>query len=308
MNNNNKETTTILVTGSTGTVGSEVVKQLASISSSSGDNISIRAAVHSQNKTDRLKQFGNKRVEIVDLDYTKPETLAGALNKVDQIFLQTLPVPDITNMTSNLVKEAKKNDVKHIVKLSAMGANSEPRSTILRLHGKEEKIIEESGIPYTFLRPPAFMQNFITQFGYTIRTQNAFYVPAGDAKMSFVDSRDIAAIASKILINKNGGSQQHVNKAYDVTGRDALSYSQVAQILSSEVAKKISYVDVTEEDARKGMKQMGADDCFIDVMLELFRITRAGYGSQTTAAVEHIIGRKPISFAQFAKDYAEVLR
>lgn len=83
---------------------------------------------------------------------------------------------------------------------------------------------------------------------------------------------------------------------------------QVAEILSREVGKKISYIDVTEEDARKAMKQIGADDWFIDVMLELFRITRAGYGSQTITAVEHIIGRKPISFAQFAKDYAEVLR
>ncbi|MFL6418163.1 MAG: SDR family oxidoreductase, partial [Nitrososphaeraceae archaeon] len=216
MNNNNKETT-ILVTGSTGTVGSEVVKQLASsISSSSGDNISIRAAVHSQNKTDRLKQFDNETVEIVDLNYTKPETVAAALNKVDKLFLQTLPVPDIAYSTSNLVKEAKKNGVKYIIKLSAMGADSEPRSTILQLHGKEEKIIEESGISYTFLRPPAFMQNFITQFGYTI-TQNAFYVPAGDAKMSFVDSRDIAAVAVRILTNNNnGGSQQYVNKTYDV--------------------------------------------------------------------------------------------
>jgi uncharacterized protein YbjT (DUF2867 family) len=306
--NNNRETTTILVTGSTGTVGSEVVKQLISISPSSSSHHNIRAAVHSQNKADPLKQFGNKGVEIVDLDYAKPETVVGALNKVDKLFLQTLPVPDITDITSNLVKVAKKNDVKHIVKLSAMGADSEPGSTILRLHGKEEKIIEESGIPYTFLRPPAFMQNFITQFGHTIRTQNIFYVPAGDAKMSFVDTRDIAAIASKILTNNNGGSQQHVNKTYDITGSDTLSYSQVAQILSNEVGKKISYVDITEEDARKGMKQTGADDWFIDVMLELFRIIRAGYGSQTTTAFERIIGRKPISFVQFAKDYAEVLR
>jgi uncharacterized protein YbjT (DUF2867 family) len=59
-----------------------------------------------------------------------------------------------------------------------MGADSEPKSTILRLHGEEEKIIENSGIPYTFQRPPAFMQNFVTQFGHTIKTQNTFYVPA----------------------------------------------------------------------------------------------------------------------------------
>jgi uncharacterized protein YbjT (DUF2867 family) len=139
------------------------------------------------------------------------------------------------------------------------------------------------------------MQNFVTQFGYMIRTQNAFYVPAGNAKMSFVDARDLAAIAARILTN-NGASQQHVNKAYDITGSDSLSYNQVAEIFSSEVGKKISYRDITEEDARKGMKQMGADDWFVDVMLELFRITRRGYGSQTTTAVEQIIGRKPHIF------------
>lgn len=302
---NNRETT-ILVTGATGTVGSEVVKQLASISSSSGQN--IRAAVHSRNKVDKLKQFDNKGVEIVDLDYTNPETVADALTKVDKLFIQTLPVPNVTDISYNLVKETIKNGVKYIVKLSAMGADSEPRSTILRLHGKEEKIIEESGIPYTFLRPPAFIQNFVTQFGYTIRTQNAFYLPAGDGKVSFVDVRDIAAIAARILTNNNAGSQQHENKAYDITGDKALSYSQAAEILSDEVGKKISYIDIAEEDARKGMKQMGMEGWFIDVLLELFRIIRTGYGSQTTTAVEDIMGRKPISFAQFAKDYAEVFR
>lgn len=218
----------------------------------------------------------------------------------------TIPIPNITDISSNFIREAKKKDVKSIVKLSALGAGSEPTSTILRLHGMEEKIIQESGIPYTFLRPSAFMQNFVTQFGNTIKTQNAFYVPAEDAKMSFVDTRDIAAISSKILTS-NGVSQQYANKAYDITGSEALSYSQAAEFLSKEVGKEITYVDVTEEDARKGLKQMCADDWFIDVMLELFRINRAGYGSQTTTAVEHIMGRKPISFAQFAKDYAKLL-
>jgi uncharacterized protein YbjT (DUF2867 family) len=232
------------------------------------------------------------------------------LNKVDKVFLQTLPIPNLTDISSNLVNEAKKNGVKYIVKLSAMGASdSELGSTILRLHGEEEKIIEDSGIPYTFLRPPAFMQNFVTQFGRTIRTQNAFYVPAGDAKMSFVDARDIGATAARILTNNNnGGRNRYENKAYDITGQNALSYRQVADILSNEVGKKISYMNITEDDARNGMKQIGMGEWFINIMIELFRIIRAGYGSETTTAVEHITGRKPISFAQFAKDYAEAFR
>jgi uncharacterized protein YbjT (DUF2867 family) len=240
--------------------------------------------------------------------YTKPETIANALDKVDKLFLQTLLVPDMTDITSNLIKEVKRSDVKHIVKLSAMGADSEPESTVLRLHGEEEKIIEESGIPYTFLRPDAFMQNFLTQFGYTIRTQNAFYAPAGDSKLGFVDARDIAAIAARILTKNNGGGRQHLNKAYDITGGDSLSYSQAAEILSTGVGKKISYIDVTEEDARKGMKQMGADDWLVNIVLELFRIIRGGYGSQITTVVEQITGRKPTSFGQFAKDYAKFFR
>jgi uncharacterized protein YbjT (DUF2867 family) len=134
------------------------------------------------------------------------------------------------------VKEAKKNGVKYIVKLSA---GSESESTILQLHKKEEKIIEDSGIPYTFLRPPAFMQNFVTQFGHTIRTQSAFYVPAGDAKMSFVDTRDIGAIAARMLTNNNNeGSQQYENKADDITGQESLSYRQAADIFLMKLVEK----------------------------------------------------------------------
>jgi uncharacterized protein YbjT (DUF2867 family) len=298
----------ILVTGATGTVGSEVVRQLASVPSSSDRN--IRAAVHSKNKADMLKQFELEGIETVDLDYTKQETIVSALDNVDKLFLQTLPVPDVTDICSNIVNEAKKNGVEYVVKLSALGADSGLGTTILQLHGKEEKIIKESGIPYTFLRPAALMQNFVTQVGHTIRTKNAFYLPAGDAKMSFVDTRDIAAIAASILTNSNNGfgGKQHKNRAYDITGQNALSYSQVADILSNEVGKKISYIDVTEDQARNGLKQVGMDDWFVDIMIELFRIIRAGYGSVATTTVEQVTGRKPILFSQFARDYAGGLR
>ncbi len=291
---------TILVIGATGTVGSEVVKQLAS-SGHRGQSV-IKAGVHSQNKADKFKS-DNKTVEIVNFDYNKPDTIADALDHIDTLFLVTLPTPNKANISSSLVKEAKKNGVKYIVKLSVMKADAEPGFTVGRLHRQEEKIIEESGIPYTFLRPTSFMQSFVNFYSQTIKTQNAFYLHAGDVKFSFVDVRDIAAVAVKLL-TKNGS--QHKNKAYGLTGQEALSYTQAAEILSKETGKKISYIDIPEEDARKGLKQIGFEDWLIDAVIEGFNyFITGGYGSQRTTVVEQVTGRRPILFAQFAKDYAD---
>jgi len=297
----------ILVTGSTGTVGSEVVKQLTSSSQSSlFSGRRIRAAVHSKDKADRLREE-NELVDIVDMDYNNPETIVNALNGIDKLFLLTLPTPNVSQFASSLIKEAKKNDVKHVVKLSVLDAEAEPGIMITRMHRQEEKIIEESGIPYTFLRAGAFMQNFINFFGQTIKTQNAIYLPAGDGKVSFVDVRDIAAVATKILLAKNNGTKnnhQYEYQKYDVTGNEALTYSQAAEILSNVLGRRISYVNVTEEDARNAMKKMGMEDWLIDALVELYSVIRSGYASQSTTVVEQFIGRKPISLEQFARDYA----
>ena len=294
---------TILVTGAPGTVGSEVVKQLAS--SSSIDKKIIRAGVHSLNKVDKLKQY--KTVEIVNMDYYKSETITNSLQNIDKLFWLTPLAPNTTQISSNLVKEAQKNDIKHIVKLSVMDADIEPATTITRLHRQEEKIIEESGIPYTFLRPVGFMQNFINFFGQTIKNQNAFYLPAGDGKVSFVDVRDIAAVAVKTLV-ANDDNNQHIGKAYGITGDELLTYKQAAEILSKEVGKKINYVNISDEEARKAMKGIGMENWLIDGMMELYNIIRDGHAAQITNTVEQIVGQKPISFSQFAKEYAEFFR
>jgi len=294
----------ILVTGATGTVGSEVVKQLA-LSSSSIDKKIIRAGVHSLNKVDKLKQY--KLVEIVNMDYYKSETITTALQNIDKLFWLTPLTLNTTQISSNLVKEAQKTDIKHIVKLSVMGADFETATTIARLHRQEEKIIEESGIPYTFLRPVGFMQNFINFFGQTIKNQNAFYLPAGDGKVSFVDVRDIAAVAVKTLV-ANDNDNQHIGKAYGITGDELLTYKQAAEILSKEVGKKINYVHISDEDARKAMNGIGMEDWLIDGMMELYSIIKDGHAEQITNTVEQILGKKPGSFSQFAKEYAEFFR
>jgi hypothetical protein len=83
-----------------------------------------------------------------------------------------------------------------------------------------------------------------------------------------------------------------------------VSYGQAAEILSSEIAQKVNYVNISDEDARKGMKDMGADDWTINSTIQYFEITRAGYLSGISPVFEQVTGNKPISFSQFATDYA----
>jgi uncharacterized protein YbjT (DUF2867 family) len=291
---------TILVTGATGTVGSEVVKQLLAAKGQKEDII-VKAAARSANDD----TFRNLGVQVVQLDYNKPDTLSTALRGIDKLFLLTPFQSNMVDLTSNLVNEAKNAGVRYIVKQSVLGADAEPGITPSRLHRQAEKVIEESGIPFTFLRPNFFMQNFVTFYSHFIKTQGAFYVPAEDAKASFVDVRDIAAVAVKALSGSSkNGKANHIRKVYDITGGEALSYGQAAEILSKEIGKKVNYLNISDEDARKGMKDMGADEWTINSMIELFGITRAGYLSEISPAVEQVTGNKPISFSQFAKDYA----
>lgn len=186
---------TILVLGATGTVGSEVVRQLSGTA-----DVNIKAATRS---VEKIKNLEGDKVKAVPLDYNKPESLKEDLKNVDKLFLLTPDVPNAHELASNLVNEAKKVEVIHIVKQSIMGADLEADVSTMRLHRQAEKVIEQSGIPFTFLRPNEFMQNFINFHSRSIKSNNAFYLPMENAKVSVIDVRDIAAVAVKSL-TENG--------------------------------------------------------------------------------------------------------
>jgi uncharacterized protein YbjT (DUF2867 family) len=288
----------ILVTGATGNIGSEVVKELLS----DAPDVSIKAAVHSSQNVKKVKS--DARVKVIQIDYNEPETLREALNGVDKLFLLTPDVPNAADLASNVIIEAKKAGIKQIVKQSVMGAALEADVGTMRLHRQVEKFIERSGIPFTFLRPNEFMQNFVNFHSPSIKGNNAFYVPLEDAKVSLVDVRDIAAVAVKSLIDED----KHKNKTYLITGPEALSYHQVAGILSNTTGRKINYVNISDGEARAAMKEIGMSDWLINTVSELSEYFRKGKASEISPAVEEVTGNKPISFSQFAKDYADAFR
>ncbi|MBL8148433.1 MAG: SDR family oxidoreductase [Blastocatellia bacterium] len=280
----------ILVTGATGNVGSQLVRQL------SAAGIATVAAVRSIERAASLKL---PNVELIEFDTEKPESFAPAFSGIGKLFLVPPLVEDMLGYTSSIVEAAKKAGVSHIVKLSGLGADLEPGIQLGRWHRATERIIEESEIAFTHLRPNSFMQNYLTFYGHTIKTQNSFYLPQGDGKISLIDTRDIASVAVAVF-TKDG----HKGKAYDLTGSEALSNYDVAEVLSEVTARKISYIDVPEDAARQSMLSAGTLPWMTEALLELSSSIRAGYTAAVSNNVEKITGKKPITFRQFAEEFA----
>jgi uncharacterized protein YbjT (DUF2867 family) len=285
--------TTILVTGATGTVGKEVVIQLSII-----DGVRVRAGVHSIIKGENLKRLPD--VEVVEMDFMDQNSLHAAFTHVDKVFLVTPFSNDQVDMARTLVDEAKKAGVKHIVKLSVIKADAVPETKISRWHREIEKYIEDSGIPYTFLRPASFMQNYSNFDFRSIKNEGRFYHSTGNGKVSYIDVRDIAAAAVETLIGSG-----HEGKAYELTGSEALSNQEVADIVSEVTGRQVEFVDVPEDAARNTMLQHHMPEWMVDAMLELENAYKENMYSETTDTVEQLAGRPPHTFRQFAEDYKE---
>lgn len=280
--------TTILITGATGTVGREVVKELSVL----GEDVRIRAGVHSVVKGENLKRLPG--VELVEVEFDEPESLEAAFTHIDKLFLITPFTENQVAWCKTLVDKAKSSGVKHIVKLSALGAGSEPGITLGNWHREMEEYIEESGIPYTFLRPASFMQNFSNYSGESIKQQGKFYQPTGEGKAGYVDVNDIAKVAVQVLLTEG-----HENKIYTLTGPEALSNAEIAQILSEVTNNEVSFVDVPEDAARQVMVEQ-MPGWMADAMLELYALQRAGQASTVDDTIEIVTGDKPNTFRDFA--------
>jgi uncharacterized protein YbjT (DUF2867 family) len=281
---------TILVTGATGTVGSELVLALAN------RGVTVRAGVHSIIKGDRFSHI-TSGVQLVEMDFHKPSTLRVALTGVGRVFMVTPFTEDQVAISKQFIDIAQQAGVQQIVRLSAAGAEAEPGIQLGRWHREVEQYLEQSGIAYTILRPSSFMQNFVEQYSDSIRHEGKFYLPLGEGKVSYIDIRDIAAVAATILTAE---IQQHNGRAYTLTGPAALSGQEVADAISRATGRSVQYVDVPEAAARQAMAQLPA--WMTDALLELHAISKAGYAAGISTAVQDITGHPPHTIDQFAHD------
>jgi uncharacterized protein YbjT (DUF2867 family) len=272
---------TIFVANANGKVGQEVAKGLIALGRK------VRVGAHTPAKTEGAL----KGAEIVAFDYADPASIAAALQGARAVFTAA-PFPLLPKAEIDLVAVAKAAGVARIVKLSAMGAQNFPGAP----HTVAEEAIAASGLEWTFLRPNTFMQNYATLSAEGIRRTGVIYEPAADAATSFVDTRDIAAVAIKALTEPG-----HAGKAYTLTGPQALDRNAVARALSEATGKTIAYVPIDDAALRKAMA--GAPPVMIELMSALFARIRSGQTAVVAPDIRQALGRAAISFAQFAKDY-----
>jgi uncharacterized protein YbjT (DUF2867 family) len=280
----------ILVTGATGTVGTEMVKELLAA------GVEVRALVRSLG---RARPLLGPDVEIVEGDLEKPETIDPAMKGVEKAFLLTSSGPESVDLHANFIAAAKRAGNPYVVRLSALGSGPDSPFTFGRWHGQSERHLEESGLPYTHLRPHGFMQNFLF-YAPTIASDGAIFAPMGDAKIGMVDSRDVSAVAAKVLTEDG-----HQGRTYDITGPESLSYAQAAETLDAALGKTVRYVDVTPEQAKDGMMSLGFPEWLADAALELHAFYRTGEGEIVTPVVAEVTGRPPRTFNEFARDHAQ---
>ena len=283
----------ICITGAGGTLGSEVLAQMRAVGAP------VRAAFHSGDKADAARAQG---IDAALIDFEDPHSLREAFAGCQSLFLLGHNAIDQTELELAAVDAARSTGVRHIVKQSVMGAQKEEYSLAL-VHRPVEQAIEASGMEWTFLRPNSFMQNVMTFMSPTILAESAFYSASGDARISHVDVRDIAAVAVQALLRP-----EHAGHAYTLTGPDAFSYDELAETLSSAVGRTITHVDLPPNELRYGMVDMGMPDEIADRLLDLERYFRSGEASLVTEDIERVTGRASRRFADYAREIAPVLR
>src|SRR5947209_7252424 len=192
--------------------------------------------------------------------------------------------------------------VSHIVLSSAMGAR-EYRKSFPSWHRRVEDKLKSTKISFTILRPNSFHQNVLTYYAPSIRSQGAFHASMGNARVSFVDARDIAVVAAKALA---GGD--HSGKTYELNGPEALTYAELAEKITKHAGRAVQYVDIPVEAQRKAMLEQGMPAWQVDALLDLQEYYTSGKGGNVDQLLPTLLGRAPIAMDRFLAEFAGEFR
>jgi uncharacterized protein YbjT (DUF2867 family) len=282
----------ILVTGGTGNIGSELLRLLSQA------GVPARALTRNLQKAQTLPG-----ITWVAGDLARPATLATAFEGAKEVFLLTHYLEDMVELQHNAIAAARAAGAAHVVKVSAFAASDHSNAPIGRWQYEVEKELQASGLAWTMLRPHHFMQNLLAQAEYVIK-ESAIYSPSGDGKIPYIDASDVAAVAFVTLTQPG-----HLGKKYVLTGSEAISYRQAAEIIGAVIGKKVRFVDESPEEARARRVREGVPPAVIESVLAIGAYQRAGGKTATiTTTVADLTGRPPRTVAEFVRENAAAFR
>src|SRR5829696_1565026 len=279
----------LLVTGSTGTTGMEVLRALKARS------VEARGLVRDETKAHHLRALG---FEPATGDLGDPRTLAPALEGVERVYLVSPIGPMQSEFEQAFLETAKEAGVKHIVKLSVIGASPEAPTRFARTHAKVEQALRESGMAWTLLRPTSFMQNTLSWGARVL--DGTFYSPVPDAAFSIVDARDVAEVAAVALTEEG-----HEGKAYGLSGPEAVSFRDQAKRVFAAAGREVTVEEIELETLKRELVRAGVPPWNAEGLSELFEMYASGAAQMLTSGVKDALDREPRNIDEFASDHVE---
>jgi len=278
----------ILIIGATGSVGFEVATRLNKL------NQTVKIAARNP---ERAKSIDLKNAELIHFDYSNPTTFDNAFRNVDKILLVSPPsYLRIQDKVIAAIDSAKRKDVKLIVNISAISIESKLDRPMKEI----EDHIKKSDVDSVFLRPNCYMQNFKDLFRDFIIEENQIAVPADNAKVCFVDVRDVAEVAVKALTE-----DELRNNTYKLTGKQSLNMHVIAHMFSEGLNREIDYISISSEDFERTLRTAGWPASTIEGTMQLCSHVKERETAVHTEDIQKLLGREPIGFEQFINDYAD---
>lgn len=279
----------IALTGATGTIGGALLRILAD----AGEEVRALSRRPPEGEVP-------PSVTWAEADLMERATLPRVLEGADRLFLLTGNVETAVRAQQNAIRAAVQARVRHVVKLSALGASDHSKSVIGVWHWVVEQELQRSGLAWTILRPHVFMQNVLAQAA-SIRSRGEVRSPAGDAAVPRIDTRDIAAASAAVLTGSG-----HEEKRYTLTGPAPVAWQEVADTLSDVLGYAVRYVAESENDAWHRLHGSGQPPWLVGAQLSLAEYQREGGGTDVvTDTVERLTGRPARTFRTFVADHAD---
>jgi uncharacterized protein YbjT (DUF2867 family) len=284
-----------LMTGGTGIAGSIIAREFAR------QGVPIRVLVRDPAKGAWLRELPG--IEVVTGDMRVPASLGAALDGVDRVLMISSPRGDMVDTQCRFIDAAKAAGVGHVVKFSGKesGTTFDPQAFRgTRWHLEIERYLERSGLAWTHLRPSQFMQAYLPGALTGVDAARAALVmPIGASRLSPVDIEDIGRVAVAMM-----AADGIEGKAYHMTGPEALTMTEVAELIGAATGRPYRYEQVTAERKRALHAGEGFPPEVVDLLDEIYAGRRGSPEAVVDLDTHRAFGVEPTTFAAFARRHA----